>query len=96
MKTYYVYILKCVDQSYYAGVTNDLDRRLAEHSDGDDQNSYTYKRRPLVLVFSQQFYDVKQAIALEKQLKGRSRKKKEAFIAENWDELKRLSKNKKN
>ncbi len=95
MKTYFVYILKCADQSYYTGVTNNLERRLAEHSNGDDQRSYTYSKRPVILIFSQQFDDIKQAIALEKQLKGWSRKKKEAFITENWDELKRLAKSKK-
>jgi putative endonuclease len=80
MLNYFVYILKCNDDSYYPGVTNNLEKRLAEHNTGDSMTSYTFNRRPLILVFSQQCNDIKQAIALEKQIKGWSRKKKEAFI----------------
>ena len=93
MLNYFVYILKCIDGSYYTGVTNNLERRLAEHNSGDSITSYTFNRRTLLLVFSQQYSDIKQAIALEKQIKGWSRKKKEAFINEEWDNLKQLSKN---
>lgn len=93
MNSYYVYILKCNDQSYYTGVTNNLDRRLAEHNSSGNNINYTSTRRPLELVFSQEFFDIKQAIALEKQIKGWSRKKKTAFIEEDWLKLKALSKN---
>lgn len=93
MLNYYVYILKCIDESYYTGVTNNLERRLAEHNTGHSISSYTFKRRPLKLVFSQQFHDINQAIALEKQIKGWRRAKKEAFIHEEWGKLKLLSKN---
>lgn len=92
MKNYYVYILKCHDESYYIGISNDFDRRLIEHQSGLDRTCYTYKRRPVVLKYIELFYDVNQAILREKQLKGWSRKKKEALIKENWEELKRLSK----
>jgi len=93
MKSYFVYILKCNDDSYYTGVTNDLEKRVAEHNDGHSITSYTFKRRPVKLVFSQQFHDIQQAIALEKQIKGWSRRKKEAFINEEWENLKLFSKN---
>lgn len=93
MKSYYVYILLCNDGSYYTGVTNNLDERLAQHHSGYATSSYTFKRRPLTLKFSQQFHDINQAIALEKQIKGWSRKKKEAFINKQWELLKALSKN---
>lgn len=91
MKQYFVYILLCSDNSYYTGVTNDLERRLYEHENGLDPGSYTCKRRPLKLVFCENFNDVNQAIAFEKQVKGWSRKKKEAIIAGNWDLLPGLS-----
>lgn len=45
------------------------------------------------LVYSQQFQDVKQAIELEKQIKGWTRRKKEALINEDWEKLKLYSKN---
>ena len=95
MLSYYVYILECSDKSYYTGVTNNLEKRIGEHNSGYDLKSYTYHRRPVVLKFSQQFHDIIQAIALEKQIKGWTRKKKEAFMNEQWEELQKLSKSKK-
>jgi len=79
MNQYFVYILLCSDSSYYTGVTNNLDRRLYEHEASFDPKSYTFKRRPLKLVFQKIFTEVTQAIAFEKQVKGWSRKKKEAL-----------------
>jgi putative endonuclease len=73
MKTYYVYILECADGSYYTGVTNDIDRRFEEHQAGENKTCYTYKRRPLKLVFTTDFNDINQAIAFEKQVKGWSK-----------------------
>ncbi|MEP6711859.1 MAG: GIY-YIG nuclease family protein [Ferruginibacter sp.] len=93
MLSYFVYIVECSDKSYYTGVTNNLEKRLGEHNSGYSITSYTFKRRPVVLKFSQQFHDVHQAIALEKQIKGWSRRKKEAFINEEWEKLRLLSKN---
>jgi putative endonuclease len=70
-----------------------LENRLAEHNSDRSASSYTYKRRPVQLVYSQQFQDIKQAIELEKQIKGWSRRKKEALINEDWENLKLFSKN---
>ncbi len=83
MKQYYVYILKCSDESYYTGMTNDINRRLNEHNYGLNKESYTHDRRPLNMVFCTEFNDVNQAISFEKQVKGWSRKKKEAIINDN-------------
>lgn len=91
MNQYFVYILLCNDNSYYTGVTNDLERRLYEHENGIDPGSYTCKRRPVKLVFHERFNDVIQAIAFEKQVKGWNRKKKEAIINGNWHLLPELS-----
>ena len=94
MNQYFVYILLCSDNSYHTGVTNDLERRLYKHQNGVDPNSYTFKRRPLKLVFSEIFNDPKQAIAFEKQIKGWRRAKKEAIINGDWHLLPELSKSK--
>jgi putative endonuclease len=94
MKQYFVYILLCSDNSYYTGITNNLERRIYEHEIGHDPSSYTFKRRPLKLVFHEIFYDVNQAIAFEKQVKGWRRAKKEAIINGDWHLLPELSKNK--
>ena len=94
MKKYYVYIVKCSDSSYYTGVTNDLERRIGEHNEGDDTKSYTYSRRPVKLLWFAETNDVNYAILREKQIKGWTRKKKEALIAGRFDDLIKLSKSK--
>ncbi len=78
---YFVYILRCSDGKYYVGVTNDVDRRLAEHQEGLDPSCFTYERRPVELVLVERYQYNQHAIDREKQLKGWSRKKKEALIA---------------
>lgn len=93
MKTYYVYLLQCADDSYYIGVTNNLSRRLREHESGYDENAYTFSRRPVSLKWFEQFNDIHQALATEKRLKGWSRKKKKALIESNWDKLILFSRN---
>jgi len=89
---YSVYIVECRDGSCYVGVTNDLDRRLWEHNTGFNIGSYTYSRLPVKLKYYETTHDIRQAILREKQLKGWSRKKKEALFIEDWNELIRLSK----
>lgn len=93
MNQYFVYILLCSDNSYYTGVTNNMERRLYEHETGNDPKSYTFKRRPVKLVFHESFNDIVQAIAFEKQVKGWRRAKKEAIINGDWHLLPGFSKN---
>jgi len=91
MKTYYVYILKCADKSYYTGIPNDINRRLMEHNNSLDKRSYTFSRRPVSLVYSETFQNPDEAIVWEKRIKGWNRSKKEALIRGDFEELKRLS-----
>ncbi|WP_395044734.1 GIY-YIG nuclease family protein [Flavobacterium sp.] len=93
MKTYFVYILKCSDNSYYTGFTNDLERRFGEHVSGKNKACYTFNKRPLELMWFENFNEVLNAIAIEKQIKGWSRIKKEALITQDWDKLILYSKN---
>ncbi len=88
---YYVYILKCADNSYYTGITNTLDKRFNEHIQGKYKTCYTYRRRPLTLEFYQEFNGVLQAIYFEKKIKRWTRAKKEALINGKWDKLQILS-----
>jgi putative endonuclease len=90
MKDYFVYILKCSDDRYYSGVTNNLEKRINEHQSGIIKG-YTSNRLPIRLVFSERLSDINQAIRFEKQIKGWSRKKKEALISRNFDLLVELS-----
>ncbi|MDO8358814.1 MAG: GIY-YIG nuclease family protein [Devosia sp.] len=75
-----VYILRCADGSYYVGNTRrSLDIRLREHNDGTFPG-YTSARRPVDLVYSEHADTLIAAFQRERQLKGRSRRKKEALI----------------
>ena len=75
MHSYFVYILRCFDGLTYTGITNDLPRRLEEHQKGRKPKSFTFKRRPIELIFHQKFNDVFQGIRFEKKIKRRSGKK---------------------
>lgn len=88
--TFFVYILRCADGSYYIGHTDNLDKRFWEHQMGF-VSSYTRKRRPLELVYTEQFPTREQAKAREHQLKGWSRAKKEALIKGNFARLQELA-----
>ncbi len=94
MKLSYVYILKCSDDSYYTGVTSNLNKRLFQHESGFYRDCYTYKRRPITLVFVCEFTDINFAIDTEKQIKKWSRVKKEALINGDYDKLPNLAKKK--
>lgn len=88
----HLYILRCSDGSYYCGTARQgLELRVAEHNSGT-YGGYTAKRRPVVLVFSDWFERITDAIAAERQVKGWSRAKKEALIRADFDALRALSK----
>ncbi|MCF6294274.1 MAG: GIY-YIG nuclease family protein [Flavobacteriaceae bacterium] len=89
--SYIVYILKCLDDSYYTGITNNLEKRFKEHQFGLDKSCYTYSRRPLQLKFHQEFNNVLQAIYFEKKIKGWTRAKKLALIKGDFNMLQILS-----
>jgi putative endonuclease len=78
---YFVYILECADGSYYTGSTEDINNRIWQHEQGVQPSSYTYSRRPVKLVWTSEetmhYYD---ALQWERQIKGRSRVKKQALI----------------
>ena len=91
---YFVYILHCSDNSYYTGMTNDYERRLEEHHSGLNPSCYTYTRRPLTLLYCEEYQSVYDAINREKQIKGWSKKKKEALIRGDFTELQLIARNK--
>ncbi|MBI1286299.1 MAG: GIY-YIG nuclease family protein [Flavobacteriales bacterium] len=92
VRFFYVYILECADGSYYTGITNDVDRRIAQHQAGNDPRAYTWNKRPVKLVYHQQFLDANDAIAFEKRVKGWNRKKKLALIEGRFGDLPGLAK----
>ena len=90
MPFFYTYIVRCSDASSYVGHTDDLEKRISDHSSGG-LSAYTRKRRPVRLVLAAEFYTREESLARERQLQGWSRAKKEALIAGNWERLKLLS-----
>jgi len=88
----YMYILECADGSYYTGSTWDLEKRLWEHRNGLGAN-HTKKRLPIKLVYCEQFERIDDAFHREKQVQGWSRRKKQALIEANFDELVKFSRN---
>lgn len=92
MKPFFVYLLRCGDRSYYCGHTDDLDIRMHQHSNG--VIGYTAGRKPLTLVWQAVCEQRVEALALERQIKGWSRAKKEALIAGDWTRISQLSKSK--
>jgi predicted GIY-YIG superfamily endonuclease len=90
--TFYVYILRCADGTYYTGHTDDLDARMAQHSDGV-ASAYTSKRRPLELLWATDCQSRAAAFDLERRLHGWSRAKKEALMRGDYDALPALSRN---
>jgi len=93
MKKYFAYILICSDEFYYLGITNDVYLREQQHNQGLDTKACTFDKRPVKLVWYQEFLDPNEAISKEKQLKGWSRKKKEALILGQYNKLPELSMN---
>ena len=90
MKNYHVYMLSCADGTIYTGVTGNIERRIAEHEMGIDRTCYTFRRRPIALLWSTAYYNVLEAIDCEKKLKRWSHGKKMALALGNWSEVKRL------
>ena len=92
MVAFYAYLLRCNDGSFYAGHTDDLEQRFAQHTSGA-LGGYTAKRLPVVLVWSDSFGTRDEAFAAERKLKGWTRAKKEALIAGDWDLICELARN---
>ncbi|MFK4851639.1 GIY-YIG nuclease family protein [Microbacterium sp. ZW T6_19] len=90
----WTYILECEDGSFYTGSTNrDLEARVWEHNnDPFFAAAFTWKRRPVSLVYAEQFDTVDQAFFREKQIQGWSRAKKTALIELRGADLPALSK----
>ncbi|WP_421996233.1 GIY-YIG nuclease family protein [Reyranella sp.] len=80
MRAYYVYVLTNIKRNVmYVGVTNDVEKRLADHRDGRG-SAFTRKYRLATLVHVEEFQHVEDAIAREKQIKGWRRSKKDALV----------------
>src|SRR5690348_16040664 len=89
---FWVYIVRCNDDSYYTGHTDNLELRVAGHN-ADKFRGFTFSRRPVELVFYQECVCRDDAFRLERQIKGWSRAKKQAMIRKDWDKISQLARN---
>ena len=87
----FMYILECSDGSLYVGSTWDLDRRLAQHNDGEGAE-YTRRRLPVRLLYSEHYPRVENAFLREKQVQRWGRAKRLALVNGQHEQLKPLSK----
>ena len=91
----WVYIVRCADGSYYIGSTKQQDPRAREweHNEGI-YRGYTYRRRPVKLVYAEYYERLLDGFSRERQLKRWSRAKKEALMAQDWEGLAMLARSK--
>ena len=78
--TFFLYIVRCSDNSLYTGITSDLDQRVKAHNEGRGAK-YTSARRPVVLVYEERCRSKSAALKREIEIKGWTKARKEALIA---------------
>ena len=91
--SFWTYLLHCRGGTFYAGHTDNLEHRIAQHQSGSIPG-YTADRLPVELVWSQEFSTRYEALTAERRIKGWSRAKKMAFIRNDWDAISLLAKGK--
>lgn len=90
MRMYYVYIMASRSRVLYTGVTNDLQRRISEHKQGRNPGGFTSRYRITRLVYFEEFTDIRDAIAREKQVKDWRRERRVELIElrnPTWEDL---------
>ncbi len=82
MNDWFVYIVRCADDSLYTGITKDVDRRIQEHNEGDKLSAkYTRARLPVVLVHQEMCESRSAATKREIEIKLLSRKDKNTLLS---------------
>ena len=89
--SFWVYLLRCADGRYYTGHIDNLERRVNEHQAGADRGCWTWRRRPVALVWTERFATRIEALETERRVGGWSRRKKEALIAGDWAAISRYA-----
>jgi predicted GIY-YIG superfamily endonuclease len=83
-------MLRCADRSFYLGHTDNLEQRIGRHAAGEIVG-YTHTRRPVQLVWCQEFATREEALTAERRIKGWNRAKKEALIIGDWKRIQQLA-----
>jgi putative endonuclease len=79
VSTHWVYVVRCADRTYYTGYTTDVDRRVAEHNDGEGAK-YTRGRTPVELVHRERFDSRSAAMQREAEIKALNRREKGQLV----------------
>jgi putative endonuclease len=85
MGEHFFYVLECRDKSFYGGYTNNMEKRLAVHNEGKGAK-YTRARRPVILLYKEEFETKSEAMKAEYAFKKLTRKEKERFLEERKNE----------
>lgn len=80
MKKWYVYIVRCVDNTLYTGVTTDVEKRVKEHNTSKRGAKYTKTRRPVKLVYLETYESRSEAQSREYRIKQLSKQQKNSLI----------------
>ena len=80
---YYLYVLRCSDNSLYCGQTKDLKRRIKEHNSNNSKSKYTRSRRPVKLIYFEKYRTISKALKREFEIKKMSKAKKEMLAKKN-------------
>jgi predicted GIY-YIG superfamily endonuclease len=94
MQDFYIYILKCSDETYYTGHTDNIEKRLAEH-EYNAYECYTSTRLPIELVYLESFASRSEALEAERKIKKWGKRKKDALVLNGWNGILALRKVKK-
>jgi putative endonuclease len=81
---YFVYIVKCADNTFYTGIATELERRIEEHNGSDKGAKYTRVRRPVSLVYSEEYPDRSSASKREYEIKKKMNRTKKLKLIESY------------
>lgn len=90
---FFVYILRCADDTLYTGYTGDLKRRFKQHQSGSIPRAYTKPRRPVKLAWAGEFETKDEARSHEKKLKRWKTSQKEDLIAGDQEKTQQIIEN---
>ena len=80
---YFIYILRCSDNSLYCGQTNNLKRRIQEHNSDDSKSKYTRARRLVKLVYFEKYKTINEVLKREFEIKKMTKIQKEKLVSKN-------------
>jgi len=83
--SWYVYIVRCRDNTLYCGITKSVEKRVHEHNTSKKGAKYTRGRRPVTLVWWREVHEIRMACSLECEIKSMPKKDKERMVKENLD-----------